>query len=106
MPRKAKTDKFPPTLHKPTRQYLKGQCSAFVSLRVLWRHWKEQDALPFDISRGALILHFRCESERNPRDTTRDLRAGVESELRDSAQVTYDLLCGHVAVSDVVRRQR
>lgn len=76
-----------------------------LALRILWRHWKTRDALPFEIAQAAaMILHFRSESERNLRDKKRALRDGIQSELNDVAQGAFELLSGRDAESDVVRR--
>ena len=76
-----------------------------LALRVLWRHWKAQDALPYDIVQAAaVILHFRCECEQNSRNRTSELRHGIESDLRDVAQGAFELLSGQVAETEVVRR--
>ncbi len=76
-----------------------------LALRVLWRHWKSHDALPFEIAQAAaMILHFRSECERNLRDNRSTLRDGLPSELDDVAQGAFELLSGRDAERDTVRR--
>jgi hypothetical protein len=76
-----------------------------LALRVLWRKWKAESALPFDISQAAaMILHFRSEAEKNLRASGRELRHGIEKELGDVAQGAFELLSGRNAESDSVRR--
>ena len=74
-----------------------------MALRVLWRNWKAEAALPFDIAQAAAtILHFRFEAEQNLRATV--LRHGIADELADLAQGAFELLCGHDGECDVVQR--
>lgn len=76
-----------------------------LALRVLWRKWKAENALPFDIAQAAaMMLHFRSEAEQNLRASGRGLRQGIEEELRDVAQGAFELLSGRDAESDSVRR--
>ena len=57
-----------------------------LALRVLWRNWKAEAALPFDIAQAAaVILHLRSEAEQNLRSSTRGLRHGIADELADVA---------------------
>jgi hypothetical protein len=76
-----------------------------LALRVLWRSWKAEAALPFDIAQAAaVILHMRSEAEQNLRASTRELRPGVVDELADIAYGAYELLLGSDAEMDAVPR--
>ena len=76
-----------------------------LALRVLWRHCKTTDVVPFDIAQpAAVILHFRRESESNLRSSKCRLRAELNSDLNDLAQGAFELLCGRAAEDFVVRR--
>lgn len=75
------------------------------ALRVLWRHWRTQDRLPFDIvGSAAVILNFRDEAGRNL------ARSGVirerlqAVELPDLVQGAFDLLSGVEADAWIVPR--
>src|SRR4051812_8892350 len=64
-----------------------------LALRVLWRSWKSEAGLPFDIAgAAAMILHFRPEAEQNFRASTCQLRPGIRNELCDLAQGAFELL--------------
>lgn len=77
-----------------------------LALRVLWRHWKTNDGLPFDItSSAASILHFRSESERNLATSNVKMRDEIGNELSDISQGAFELLFGPNADAFVVRRQ-
>jgi len=78
-----------------------------LALRVLWRHWRAQDALPYDIAKAAgVILHFRDEACRNLRESNRGTREDLLSiELSDLVQGAFDLLAGSVAETWTVRRK-
>ena len=77
-----------------------------LALRVLWRHWKNQKALPYDITfNAANILHFGSEARANLRQNAKNVRQGdFDRELADLIQGAFDLLCGAEAESWVVTR--
>lgn len=78
-----------------------------LALRVLWRHWRAHNALPYDIAFSAgTILHFRDEASRNLRDSNQKVREGLlDFELPDLVQLAFDLLAGSVAETWAVRRK-
>jgi len=77
-----------------------------LALRVLWRHGKSKDALPFEITTpAAVILHLRSECERNLCSNKSALRRELESELEDLSQGAFELLCGRDADANAVRRR-
>jgi hypothetical protein len=77
-----------------------------LALRVLWRHWKVCDALPFDLcGAAAMILHFQGECSRNLSSGGVPVRDGLSGrELPDLAQGAFELLCGADAEGSAVRR--
>lgn len=76
-----------------------------LALWVLWRKWRLENALPFDIAQAAaVIMHFRSEAEQNLRAGGREIRRGIEEELGDIAQGAFELLSGRDAESNSVRR--
>lgn len=75
-----------------------------LALRVLWRHWKSQDALPFDICRSAaMILHFYWEARQNIEHIASGRRP-IWDSLSDLELGAFELLCGRVAESFTVHR--
>lgn len=77
-----------------------------VALRVLWRHWQNQEALPFDLAgAAAMILHFREECVRNLAEAGVVRDRLVSFEIPDTAQGAFDLLSGAAANGWVVRRK-
>jgi hypothetical protein len=76
-----------------------------LALRVLWRRWKESDALPFDITRAAATILFNrsaCGSDlQRPGDRDRSV---LDRDLDDLARGAFELLCGTEAETFVVRR--
>lgn len=76
-----------------------------LALRVLWRRWKDADALPFDITRAAATILFNCDVRRGNlrRFGDRD-RSVLDRELDDLARGAFELLCGPEAETFVVRR--
>jgi hypothetical protein len=75
-----------------------------VALRALWRHWRTQEALPFDIAgAAAMILHFRDECVRNL--AVGEVRGRLLNfELPDVVQGAFDLLSGPAADGWIVPR--
>ena len=76
-----------------------------VALRALWRHWRSQEALPFDIAGAtAMILHFRDECSRNLQSAGVIREKLLAFELPDVVQRAFDLLSGPEADGWVVPR--
>lgn len=76
-----------------------------LALRVLWRFWKDREALPYDItSNAATIIHFHAEAKRNLGDNSNGVRPEVNRELDDVALGAFELLSGADAEGFVVRR--
>lgn len=78
-----------------------------LALRVLWKHWKEREALPFDIvGAAATILHFRDESASNFHRSGQPIRETLlDVELPDLVQGAFELLSGPEAEGWTVLRQ-
>jgi hypothetical protein len=76
-----------------------------VALRALWRHWRSQEALPFDIAgAAAVILQFRDECIRNLAAAGVARERLLDFELPDVVQGAFELLSGPDAEAWVVPR--
>lgn len=77
-----------------------------LALRVLWRHWKSEPALPYGIAySAAVILRFEAEAQSNLRSSRLPVRPELlEVELSRVSQGAFDLLAGDVALTWTVRR--
>ena len=72
-----------------------------LALRVLWRHWKNERALPFEITLpAAIVLHFSSECYANDLAKEHLLR----DQVRDLGQDAFALLSGAAAEGEVIRR--
>ena len=80
-----------------------------LALRVLWRNFRVEAALPHEIARdAAFILLWQSDIEQylqaNPRELRREMK-DIEYELADVALGAFELLSGPVPRSDMVRRR-
>src|SRR5688572_15609478 len=78
-----------------------------LALRVLWRHWKSHETLPFEVSTpAAVILHFHGEAERHLRENGGDAPRLDRAlhELDDLSLGAFEVLLGRHMEGHNVRR--